>query len=47
MKERQTKYLYSTQEVYDELMKHIGRQNLTILLLEIWMWILTITLFLI
>ena len=47
MKESQTRYLYSTQEVYDELMKHIRRQNRTILWLEIWLWILTITLFVI
>ena len=47
MKGKQTRYLYSTQEVYDELMQHIRRQNRTILVLEIWMWILTITLFVI
>lgn len=47
MKEVETKQLITMQEVYDELMKHISRQNRTILILEIWMWILTITLFVI
>ena len=47
MKGNETKQLRTTQEVYDEIMKHISRQNLTILVLEIWLWILTITLFVI
>ena len=45
-KKEEVRYLYTMQEVYDELMKHISKQSRMNLILVIWMWIITISLFL-
>ena len=37
---------YITQEIYDDIMEHIRNQRRMNLILVIWMWILTISLFL-
>lgn len=44
-KDEKVRHIYTMQDVYDELKKCIDRQNQTILVLEIWLWILTISLF--
>ena len=46
VKEEKARYLYTMQEVYDELMKHISKQSRMNLILVIWMWIITISLLL-
>lgn len=53
-KDEKVRHIYTMQDAYDELKKRIeydelkkciDRQNQTILVLEIWLWILTISLF--
>lgn len=44
-KDEKVRHIHTMQDAYDELKKCIDRQNQTILVLEIWLWILTISLF--